>query len=63
MGDVVPFRRHPVASTRIERTLTRDLLVDRPNGSWSTVRQAPPGYGWEIDEDGERWTSWRRVTL
>ena len=44
----------------IETTRTRDRALDLADGSWITVRSRPPGEGWRIAADGERWTKWTR---
>jgi hypothetical protein len=49
----------------IEHCVTRDRAVTFRDGSWGTVRVLPPGLGWTVAIDGERWTKWqrRRVVL
>ena len=44
----------------VETTRTRDLTIHFPDGSWATVRAKPPGNGWMLAVDGERWTRWTR---
>ena len=48
----------------VEYRVTRDAVIDEPNGGW-TCRAVPPrGAGWRIaDASSDRKTRWRRILL
>ena len=58
---IIPFKRRPFAFSAIERVITRDQVVEEPDGSWWSGPRRPPGPGWEIEKDRERHTVWRRA--
>jgi len=46
--------------TVIETVRVRDRTITCSDGAWATYRARPPGDGWKLAIDGERWTKWTR---
>lgn len=44
----------------VDTKRTRDAARDEADGSWATYCVRPPGAGWRIAIDGERFTTWTR---
>ena len=61
MGDLIQFRRRPFVFRKIQRLVIRDAIIEEADGGWLSARRRPPGLGWEIEKDGERYTIWRRA--